>query len=180
MNDLADRLPRTLVKSPTETAISEEFEARLADSSNLAFRVAYSVLRNRQDAEDVAQDAFVRAHRAFAELRDRERFRAWLARMAWRLALDHRRGQKRRSAREERAVIPDVTPSHEADALAKERSERLWKAIDALPERLREVVVLASIEEHGIKEVAAIVEAPEGTVKSRLFEARKMLQELLR
>ncbi len=181
MNDLADRLPQPLVSSPdTDTGLMREFEARLADSSNLAFRVAYSVLRHRQDAEDVAQEAFVRAHRSFSELRDRERFRAWLARMAWRLALDHRRGQKRRSAREERAVLPDVTPSHEEAALAKERSARLWTAIDALPERLRLVVVLASIEEHGIKEVAAIVDAPEGTVKSRLFEARKMLQEMLR
>jgi RNA polymerase sigma-70 factor, ECF subfamily len=181
MNDLADRLPQTLVSSSdTDTGLTRDFEARLADSSNLAFRIAYSVLRHRQDAEDVAQEAFVRAHRSFSELRDRERFRAWLARMTWRLALDYRRGQKRRSAREEQAVVPNVTPSHEEATLAKERSTRLWTAIDALPERLRIVVVLASIEEHGIKEVAAIVDAPEGTVKSRLFEARKMLQEMLR
>jgi RNA polymerase sigma-70 factor (ECF subfamily) len=180
MNDLVDRLPRPLVNTQTGDSLAGEFEQRLADSSNLAFRVAYSVLRHRQDAEDVAQEAFVRAHAAFQSLRDRERFRAWLARMAWRLALDHRRGQKRRAAREERAAVPDATPSHEDAALAKERSARLWAAIDALPERLRLVVVLASIEEHGLKEVAAIVDAPEGTVKSRLFEARKMLQEMLR
>jgi len=182
MNDLVDRLPQALgaVTSETVQSLTEEFEARLADSSNLAFRVAYSVLRNRQDAEDVAQEAFVRAHRAFADLRDRDKFRAWLARMAWRLALDHRRGEKRRTTREERSAVPDFAPSHEEAALAKERSERLWKAIDQLPERLRLVVVLASIEEQGLKQVAAIVEAPEGTVKSRLFEARKMLQELLR
>ncbi len=180
MNDLVDRLPRSLVSSESADGLAREFEARLADSSNLAFRVAYSVLRHRQDAEDVAQEAFVRAHRSFSELRDRERFRAWLARMSWRLALDHRRGEKRRSAREEKSAVPDYSPSHEDAALAKERSTRLWAAIDALPERLRMVVVLASIEEHGLKEVAAIVDAPEGTVKSRLFEARKMLQEMLR
>ena len=99
MNDLVDRLPRSLVTAQSGGSLTGEFEQRLADSSNLAFRVAYSVLRHRQDAEDVAQDAFVRAHAAFQSLRDRERFRAWLARMAWRLALDHRRGQKRRTAR---------------------------------------------------------------------------------
>src|SRR5262245_7486207 len=131
MNDLADRLARPLVTSDATTPdLEQEFELRLADSSNLAFRVAYSVLRHRQDAEDVAQEAFVRAHRAFGELRDRERFRAWLARMTWRLALDHRRGQQRRLVREDRAAVPDVAPSHEEDALAKERSVRLWKAID--------------------------------------------------
>src|SRR4026207_625466 len=102
MSDLVGELAGPLVSRDTPQALAREFEARLADSSNLAFRVAYSVLRHRQDSEDVAQEAFVRAHRAFADLRDRDRFRAWLARMAWRLALDHRRGEKRRSTREER------------------------------------------------------------------------------
>ena len=180
MNDLAEGLSQAAVSVESDEALAREFDARLADSSTLAFRVAYSVLRHRQDAEDVAQEAFVRAHRAFRGLRDRDRFRAWLARMAWRLALDHRRGEKRRAAREDRVAAPEISPSHEDAALASERSRRLWAAIDALPERLRLVVVLASIEEHGLKEVAAIVGAPEGTVKSRLFDARKRLQELLR
>ena len=125
-------------------------------------------------------EAFVRAHREFRQLRDREKFRAWLARMAWRLALDHRRGQKRRAAREDRAARPDITPSHEGAAIDAERSARLWAAIDALPERLRVVIVLASIEGHGVKEVAVLVGAPEGTVKSRLSDARQKLQEMLR
>ena len=144
---------------------------------NLYF--AYSVLRHRQDAEDVAQEAFVRAHREFHRLRDRDRFRGWLARMTWRLALDHRRGQKRRVAREDRTAVPDVTPSHEHEACASERSARLWAAIDRLPEHLRVVIVLASIEEHGLKDVALMLGIAEGTVKSRLFDARKKLQELL-
>lgn len=180
MNELAGRLPGSLVSAETAQDVAREFELRLADSLALAFRVAYSVLRHRQDAEDVAQDAYVRAHRVFRQLRDRDRFRAWLARMTWRLALDHQRGYKRRAAREDRAARPDVTPSHEDEVLANERSRRLWAAIDALPDRLRLVVVLASIEEHSVRDVAAILGAPEGTVKSRLFEARQKLQELLR
>jgi RNA polymerase sigma-70 factor (ECF subfamily) len=179
MNEFAGELPGTLVNAEVADA-SREFEARLADSSNLAFRVAYSVLRHRQDAEDVAQEAFVRAHREFHQLRDRERFRGWLARMTWRMALDHRRSHTRRLVREDHAAVPDLTPSHEQSVLAAERSRRLWEAIDALPERLRIVIVLASIEEHSVRDVAAMVDAPEGTVKSRLFEARQKLQELLR
>lgn len=58
--------------------LEREFEQRLADSGTLAFRVAYAVLRRREDAEDVAQEALVRAYQRFASLRDRERFRAWL------------------------------------------------------------------------------------------------------
>src|SRR5262245_14349215 len=81
--------------------LAREFEARLVESSTLAVRVAYSVLRNREDAEDVAQDAFAKAHRSFHQLRDRERFRAWLVRMTWRMALDRQRANRRRLARED-------------------------------------------------------------------------------
>ena len=66
------------------------------------------------------------------------------------------------------------------DGLANERATGLWAAIDQLPEKLRVAIVLAAIEEHGIKDVAKLLGAPEGTVKSRLFDARKKLQEMLR
>jgi RNA polymerase sigma-70 factor (ECF subfamily) len=177
MNELVDRLAGPLVSA--DEALAREFEARLADSSALAFRVAYSVLRHQQDAEDVAQDAFARAHRKFADLRDRDRFRAWLVRMTWRLALDHRRGERRRLAREAFAVRGEAQSTHRDDAAAGERAARLWRAIDQLPEKLRVVVVLAAIEEHGVKDVARLLDVPDGTVKSRLFEARRKLQEML-
>ena len=70
MTEFADRLAGPLVSA--EDAVAREFEARLADSSALAFRVAYSVLRHRQDAEDVAQEAFAKAYRSFRQLRDRD------------------------------------------------------------------------------------------------------------
>ena len=124
MNDLADRLPGSLVTSDTREELAREFEARLADSSNLAFRVAYSVLRHRQDAEDVAQEAFVRAHHSIAQLRDRERFRAWLVRMTWRLAIDRRRMDKRRAIRE-LTVEPEPGVTAEELASAQERARRL-------------------------------------------------------
>ena len=184
MNEFVDSLPAPSVKvdSAAETAeeLAREFDARVLDSSRLAFHVAYSVLRHPQDAEDVAQDAFLRARRSFHRLRDRDRFRAWLARMVWRMALDVRRGDKNRRSREERVAVPDTTPSHEAQLLEAERSRRLWAAIDLLPESLRLVVVLTSIQEHSVKDVASLMELPEGTVKSRLFTARQRLQELLR
>src|SRR5919204_1409661 len=73
-----------------ESAVPEtrEFEERLAESATLAFRVAYGVLRSREDAEDVAQEAAVRAYQGFGSLRNKERFRPWLVRIAWRPALD--------------------------------------------------------------------------------------------
>jgi RNA polymerase sigma-70 factor (ECF subfamily) len=180
MHELVDRLAGPLVTA--DEALSREFEARLADSSALAIRVAYSVLRQQQDAEDVAQEAFARAHRRFGALRDREKFRAWLVRIVWRLALDHRRDARRRAAREGSAAreANQLSPDAAADTLARERSARLWAAIDRLPDKFRVVIVLAAIEEHGIKDVARLLDLPEGTVKSRLFDARKKLQEMLR
>ena len=180
MNELAGRLDGHLLSVGNEDDRSE-FEARLADSSALAVRVAYSVVRNTQDAEDVAQEAFTRAYRRFADLRDRERFRAWLVRMTWRLALDHRRAHKRRQARDDAAMaVTPMTGNFEADTIASERSARLWRAIDELPGRLRQVIVLAAIEGHGVKDVAALLDVAEGTIKSRLFEARQKLHEKLR
>jgi RNA polymerase sigma-70 factor (ECF subfamily) len=160
----------------------QEFEARLVESSTLAFRVAYSVLRHRQDAEDVAQEAFVKAYRQFSQLRDRERFRAWLVRMTWRLALDRRRGDRRREVRDtESAATHDGRSAATADddLVARERAAHLWQAIDALPEKLRVALVLASIEGHDVAAVARLLALPEGTVKSRLFLARQRLKEHL-
>jgi RNA polymerase sigma-70 factor (ECF subfamily) len=172
--------------------LAREFEARLVESSTLAVRVAYSVLRNREDAEDVAQEAFAKAYRSFDQLRDRERFRAWLVRMTWRMALDRQRANRRRMTREDSASgdrtdswLPpsggsQVSGGDAQVALeARERAEHLWRAIDALSEKLRVVIVLAGIQGHDIKEVAALLELPEGTVKSRLFSARQQLKDAL-
>jgi RNA polymerase sigma-70 factor (ECF subfamily) len=176
MNEWADSLEGLVT---VDRGLDSEFEERLRESSTLAFRVAYGVLRHRQDAEDVAQDAFVRAHRCFRQLRDRDRFRAWLVRMTWRLAIDRWRSDRRRAAREE--AVDVVRPATvEQEAVAQDRAAHLWKAIDALPGKLRIAIVLAAIEEHDVREVARLLGVPEGTVKSRLFLARKALAEKLR
>jgi RNA polymerase sigma-70 factor (ECF subfamily) len=157
--------------------LEREFEDRLVESSTLAFRVAYAVLRHRQDAEDVAQEAFVRAHRSFHQLRDRHRFRAWLVRTTWRLAIDRQRADRRRSARELQALAPPFSMASRLEE--SDRAARLWRAIDALPDPLRQTIVLAGIEGHDVREVAALLDVPEGTVKSRLFTARQRLRALL-
>ncbi len=175
MNELAPTWDTVVT---TDTSREEEFIVRVHESSTLAFRVAYGVLRNREDAEDVAQDAFLRAHRGFAQLRDRDRFRAWLVRTAWRLAIDRIRNETRRAAREQ-AVEVVAEASVEEAAEARERSRALWAAIDSLPEKLRITLVLAAIDGHDISEVARLLEIPAGTVKSRLFLARRQLAEKL-
>ncbi|HUK36562.1 MAG TPA: RNA polymerase sigma factor [Vicinamibacterales bacterium] len=177
MHELVGRLASDVVD--VDRDLEREFEARLTESSTLAFRVAYSVLRHREDAEDVAQEAFARAYRAFHQLRERERFRAWLVRLTWRLALDRRRGDRRREARElaHAELQPFANGPESVDA--NYRSRELWRAIDTLPDKLRMALVLASIEGHDLAEVAALLRLPLGTVKSRLFLARRRLKEQL-
>src|SRR3954465_13822663 len=177
MNDWAGGLSGTFVTLDED--LEREFEDRLRESMTLAFRVAYGVLRQRQDAEDVAQEAFAKAYRSFGQLRDRDRFRAWLMRMTWRLAIDRWRSDRRRSVREQAVETAD-TPSTEDLAVSRERAKLLWQAIDALPEKLRIVVVLGAIEGHDIRAMARLLDLPEGTVKSRLYLARKGLAESLR
>ena len=185
MDGISDSLTGGLVSVGED--LEREFEARLVESSTLAFRVAYGVLRHRQDAEDVAQEAFVRAHRNFRQLRDRERFRAWLVRLTWRLAIDRQRADRRRRARDfnqevaqgSSPAIQGGSAAVERELVANQRAELLWQAIDALPDKLRVVVVLAGIEEHDLREVARLLDLPEGTVKSRMFLARRRLKEQL-
>ncbi len=200
MHDRADAasLPawtRGLTVDPARTRgsaaeeLAREFEGRLVESSTLAVRVAYSVLRNREDAEDVAQEAFAKAYRNFSQLRDRDRFRAWLVRTTWRTALDRHRANRRRAAREQAGdaegrelageTAHPVKAGLQVDLEARERAEHLWRAIDRLSEKLRVVIVLAGIQGHDIKDVASLLELPEGTVKSRLFAARQQLKDEL-
>jgi RNA polymerase sigma-70 factor (ECF subfamily) len=177
MHEWAGGYPGALVSLDEE--LDREFEDRLRESSTLAFRVAYGVLRHREDAEDVAQDAFAKAYRHFRELRDRDRFRAWLVRLTWRLAIDRWRARRRRTVREQSAEATAPAPSIEQDLVTRERAGRVWSAIDALPEKLRIAIVLAAIEGHDVRSVAALLGVPEGTVKSRLFLARKELARSL-
>jgi RNA polymerase sigma-70 factor (ECF subfamily) len=97
--------------------------------------------------------------------------------MAWRMALDRQRSNRRRTAREDQVVVDVVVSTGSVEA--NERAAPLWQAIDGLSEKLRIVIVLAGIEGHDIREIAVLLDLPEGTVKSRLFLARQQLKDAL-
>jgi|HubBroStandDraft_6_1064221.scaffolds.fasta_scaffold342200_2 RNA polymerase sigma-70 factor (ECF subfamily) len=188
MQALEATLPGSVVRGDGEntgtardTLAAREFEEQLADGASLAFRLAMSVLRNRADAEDVAQDALLRAYRGFAKLRERGAFRGWLCRITWRLALDKQRGTRRREKREYAVSISPEAPQRSVEqmAVANEFDRHLAKAMDELPEKLRQALILAAIQGHSTREVAQMLDLPEGTVKSRVHLARKQLTEKL-
>src|SRR5208282_4068673 len=109
------QLGRTLegeaVREAERTRTHREFEARLVECGPLAYRVARSVLRNDADAEEIAQDALLRAYNKLSDLRDPARFRAWLVRITFRLALDRWRSAKRRGRRETEWSLPEQRPA---------------------------------------------------------------------
>ena len=174
-----DELEREAARADTR----REFEQRLAECGPLAYRVARGVLRNSADAEDVAQEAMLRAYRQFDRLRDRNRFRAWLVRIAFRIALDRLRSGKRRELRDTVWSQPEHQPpaaTAEDLAVSNEFQAYLENTLAELPEKLRLVLLLAAMEGHTIDEIAAMLGISTGTVKSRIFYARRQLAEKLR
>ena len=163
-----------------KAALRREFEQRLEECGTLAFRVARGVLRNATDAEDVAQEALLRAYRRFTRLRDPSRFRAWLVRIAFRLALDQARSVRRREQRETLWAVNTPRPTAEDIAVSNEFGRQLEQAMESLPKKSRLVLLLASMDGHSLEEVAELLQVPVGTVKSRLHSARKQLAEKLR
>ncbi len=169
-----------LTREAAQADLRQEFEERLVQCGPLAYRVARGVLRNSADAEEVAQEALLRAYQRFERLRDRTRFRAWLVRIAFRLAIDRARSSKRREVREALWSQPAPRPSTEDLAAGSEFQAHLDCAMEELPDKHRFVLLLAAMQGHSLEEVAEMLGLPVGTVKSRLFFARKRLAEKLR
>ena len=176
------RLAAISGRHAAKTDTLNELEDLLTANAPLAYRVALGVLRNYAEAEDVAQEALLRAYKRFHSLRDTARFRGWLVRISFRLAIDRSRSLRRRTDRETRWAQPELRPPVQtAEDLAASRQfqERLSHALEELPDGQRLVMILTAIEENTIEEAATILGIPVGTVKSRLFKARKRLMEKL-
>lgn len=156
------------------------------------FNVAYRLLGSRQDAEDAAQEAFVRAFRALDRF-DRERpFAPWIKRITANHCLNRLEAARARpfipeadlAAPGETAVTLDKwagsNPTPEQALLAQEQAGQIRLAIAALPPRYRTVIELRHFQQLSYEEIAAVMERPLSSVKSDLFRARKMLAEKLK
>jgi len=161
------------------TASDEEFSLLVYRQHRFVFRVAFALLRNAHDAEDIAQETFLKLYRngRWRGIRDE---RAFLARAAWRMALDLRRAPNLDAADVEADAMPSRTASPEQQAMSANSTAALHRMIDSLPEELRQPLVLAGIDEMTSREIAAVLRIPEGTVRTRLMRARKLLKDKLR
>lgn len=158
------------------TANDEEFSLLVYRQHRFVFRVAFALLRNAHDAEDIAQETFLKLYRngRWRGMRDE---RAFLARTAWRLALDLRRAPAVEVAEVETDTMPSQAASPEQRAVSANSAAALHRLIDALPEELRRPLVLAGIDKMNSREISAVLGIPEGTVRTRLQRARRLLKD---
>ena len=147
----------------------------------IAFRTAYLVVGNAADAEDAAQDAFVKAYRALHRFRSGEPLRPWLLKIVANEARNRRRATSRRDALTLRATTEsssgEAAPSPEAALLATEQREALVAAVDGLPEQQRLVIACRYFLDLSEEETAAVLGVRRGTVKSRTARALDRLRQ---
>jgi RNA polymerase sigma-70 factor (ECF subfamily) len=150
-------------------------------NQEIAFRTAYLITRNAADAEDAAQDAFLKAHRALHRFRRGAPLRPWLLRIVANEARNRRRSAGRRDALALRAAAHapsgDAAPSPEGQAIAADDRRRLLARVEALPEDQRLVVACRAFLDLSEHETAAVLGVREGTVKSRYSRALDRLRE---
>jgi RNA polymerase sigma-70 factor (ECF subfamily) len=164
-----------------QTAESKaDVAALVREYSGVMYRVAFSILRNAAEAEDAVQDAFLRVVQHRERLNGVKDARTWLIRIVWNLALD----RKRRVSPEQMdeavvaAMVAKELPADERMAEAR-RLVEVYGAIDRLPKREREALLLSVIEELSTAEIAAVVGRSESSVRALLFRARERLRERL-
>ena len=151
-------------------ALVRRFQARV-------FGVCYHYLRDREEARDVAQEAFVRIYRRLETFEGSETFVPWMMRVARNCSIDRLRHLKARPALDgapvdERTVDPDSGPGPEALAVTGERHHVLYKALDLMSEINREMILLKEIQGLKQREIADLLSIPLGTVKARSNRAR--------
>jgi len=166
----------------------EAFAVLVRRHADLVYTVVLRVVGNEDDADDVAQEAFVRAHRALGRFRGDSKFSSWLYRIAVNRALTHLKKRKRRGATVDLASGPHIEAAVESVETGKDPASfvldeefrrQVREAVGELPPRYRAVVTLFYLEERSYKEVAEILGVPMGTLKTHLHRARSLLKDLL-
>ncbi len=174
-------LPEQVILSRTIPAQSaaEQVEAVVRQHARFVYQVAYAVLRHPQDAEDAAQETFIRVWKHAKELSGVLNQRAWLARIAWRVAIDRRRKHPLIGTDEDLPELPANGTGAEESVIRRQQVMLLERMIATLPRELQETLTLSTVEEMTSVEIGEVLDIPESTVRVRMLRARQMLREKL-
>lgn len=180
--DLSDEELVRLAKQGDPNA----FEALMMRYQKKVFSVAYGLIHDTQEAEDLTQECFIRAYSGLGGFQESAGFYTWIYRITVNLCMDHFRKQSAQRAAvtdepvqdQENCELNQVTP--EAIASRREIQQAVQNAIQGLPLDQRTAIVLRELEGLSYKEIAEVVNTSIGTVMSRIFYARKRLRQLLK
>ena len=167
---------------PIACTLDAAVEEAVREHSRAVYGIAFSVLRNHQDAEGATQDAFVRLLRYGKQnrLTTVRNLRAWLARVVWRVALDRRRAVPEVSLQEVANAVSGLRARGagvDEIAASEQMKLLLGRLIEGLPRNLRDALTLSVTGELSSPEIATVLGIPEGSVRERLWRARRMLKE---
>ncbi|HEX7478199.1 MAG TPA: sigma-70 family RNA polymerase sigma factor [Polyangiales bacterium] len=167
------------------------FQALFQKYHRRAYAVAIGVVKRPADAMDVVQDAFIKVHKHIANFQGTSSFYTWLYRIVMNLSIDHLRKKRKiiefdEHIKQDDAAgdgsllphMPDQNPSK--TVIRHELTEKIRAALDTLPEYHRAVILLREVEGMSYEEMAQALEVPKGTIMSRLFHARRKMQEQLK
>lgn len=163
----------------------QSFEMLILKYQSKLFATALNILKNRELAEDITQEAYMKAFQKLDTLKNRDQFYPWLKRIAINLSFNHFERAKRVldvENEDDDTSFFDRIPDGESpeELIVKDELKKYVRNfVDALPDKLRVVVVLREIEEMSYDEISEIMGIPLGTVRSRLFNARQLIKERL-
>jgi len=162
---------------------TRHFEQLVRRHKDAVYGMAARFVGRGPDAEDVAQEVFLKTFRSLAGFKGEAKFSTWLYRITFNLCTDwlrrNRRPGRRAAALDEAREVADTRVDLEAGLLDEEEKRRVGSAIDALDEHYRSVVVLLYYQKLAYEEIAAVLGVPVKTVETRLYRARKILREAL-
>jgi len=154
------------------------------------FNLIYRMLRNREEVEDLVQEAFIKAFTSLANFNEEYAFSTWLYKIATNNAIDHIRKKKLQTFSIDKPLesadsdftfeLPDTELEPDEEMIDSQRKKMLQEAMNALPPKYRQVIILRHVEEKEYAEIARILKLPLGTVKAHIFRAREMLYKRLR
>jgi len=166
-----------------------DFDAAAREHRSFLLQIAVASTRNPTDAEDVVQEALMRGYRGIKRFRGDCPLRIWLSRIVVRVAINHHRSVARRLKRwiffadlettHEDGSVQEFDPPDGCAVFDREAIMDIRKHVNRLPDEFRMPLVMLAVDGLTIPEIASILEIPQGTVKSRIFYARKRLKETL-
>ncbi len=167
----------------------DAFEELIKDYKKMAYNIALRVLRNKEDAEDISQEALVKVFRNIDSFNMQSTFKVWLYRIVMNTCLDFKRKKKivtysidKPLESDESEILQDIPDnSNNPDVIIQNKleSQMLYECIEMLDDDFRTVIVLRDLQNLSYKDIASILSCNEGTIKSRLNRARKKLRDII-